>query len=47
MSSVAVSLTDPWSVAAIVLFALLATVALYRTTRMCFTCHLEKQVSEA
>ncbi len=40
-NTVAISLTDPWSVAAIILFSLLATVAIYRSTRACCTCTLE------
>lgn len=38
MGAVAISLTDPWSIAAMILFGLLATVAVYRTTRVCCTC---------
>lgn len=31
---------DPWTVAAVLLFGMLAVVALYRSTRACCTCSL-------
>lgn len=40
-SDVAVSLADPWSVAAIILFSLLASVAIYRSTRACCVCSID------
>ena len=46
MSSVAVSLSDPWSIAAIILFGLLSTVAIYRTTRVCCTCSIDSEPHE-
>ena len=47
-SAIGISLTDPWSVAAMILFGLLATVAIYRTTRVCCTCTVETvEVAEA
>ena len=42
-SSPIVTLDDPWTVAAIILFGLLATVAMYRVTRVCCTCQLSTE----
>lgn len=36
-------LSDPWQVSAIILFGLLATIAIYRSVRACCVCTLQTE----
>ena len=44
-SIVVFDMTDPWQVSAVILFGLLATVAVYRSVRACCVCTLQRTVA--